>query len=147
MRETTTESVMDRAEHTMVREGNQTHEGTYWMTPFIQNSRTGKANPWSWHQYSDYCIPKGDTKTECGCWLQREVWFVKSVQRHTFDVWTFLTLCYPWIENLLGKILGKLLPLRTAVWWNRIPCQEFRVSERSCAWGWCSVWTGGQGRP
>ena len=37
---------MDKAEHVMFSEINQTHKSTYWMISFIQNSRIGKASPW-----------------------------------------------------------------------------------------------------
>ena len=37
---------MDKAEHVMFSEINQTHKSTYWMISFIQNSRIGRASPW-----------------------------------------------------------------------------------------------------
>lgn len=42
----TPQNNMDKSEHVMFSEINQTHKSTYWMIPFIQNSRRGKASPW-----------------------------------------------------------------------------------------------------
>ena len=55
---------MDKAEHVMFSEINQTHKSTYWMISFIQNSRIGKASPWCQHEDNGSHVPEQDTEAD-----------------------------------------------------------------------------------
>lgn len=83
-----------------------------------------------------YRIPEGSTRgllSWSGHWSQRGVWFVKFVKLHTFDLCTFLTLCYIWSENLLEKILGKLFPMRKSAWVEQNPPKGTQIFSREPA--------------